>query len=278
MEEIIWGITLAHNNIREMALFEHRFWLQILGDHSRFILNAFSPEETHFINQANEFIGLFDALLEKARKPVSDEKLNELNHQAYSAAMKIRKLKLTILSKKLKEQIKFNISSSFINLMINEVEEYICIIEHLAKGHIVPIRDINLHLFWLEDGIGHAEAVANALDSTQKELIKKNREYQKKFTDFYLTAIGYNGYSRTGICEFPALRKFNFDIDDIMGCFKKSLEDLKEKLLEKEVLGIITPLMADHMFREECYYLTKLSMVSDTEPPGCNPARPRLET
>jgi hypothetical protein len=31
--------------MEEEALFEHRFWLQILGDHARFILNALSPKE-----------------------------------------------------------------------------------------------------------------------------------------------------------------------------------------------------------------------------------------
>jgi len=45
---------------------------------------------------------------------------------------------------------------------------------------------------------------------------------------------------------------------------------------EKKVLGIISPLVLDHMFREECYYLTKLSMVSDTKEPDCDPGKPRV--
>jgi len=41
--------------------------------------------------------------------------------------------------------------------------------------------------------------------------------------------------------------------------------------LDKEALGTLAPRMADHMYREECYYLQKLSEVSDVKPPSCSP-------
>ena len=62
-----------------------------------------------------------------------------------------------------------------------------------------------------------------------------------------------------------------------MSCFKNFLNELEGAIREKKVLGTIYPLMTDHMFREECYYLTKLSMVSDTETPKCDPTEPRSE-
>jgi hypothetical protein len=269
---------LKPNRINEISLFEHRFWLQILGDHSRFILNALSPKETHFIHEATQFINVFDDLLEKARRQLSTENLHELNYKTYSAAMKIREFKLDILSRQIGKQIKINLSPTFVNLMVNEVEQYLCILNDLIKGEMPSFRDTNLHLFWLEDGIGHAEAVANALDSTQEELIKKSREYSKIFSDLYFKTIKYKGYLRTGICDFNALRKFNIDVDNIMSCFKKFLKELECNLLEKEVIGTIFPLMAEHMYREECYYLTKLSWVSDTKTPECDPTKPRIET
>lgn len=268
---------MANCNIKEMSLFEHRFWLQILGDHSRFILNALSPKETTFIEQTKQFICIFDDLLEKARKPVPTKNLHELNYKAYSAAMKIRELKLTILSKQIKEKININLPPTFINHMLNELDEYICILNDLIKGNMFSTKDLNLHLLWLPDGAGHAEAIASALDMTHKELIKKGKEYSKIFTNLYLRSIEYRGYTRTGICDFPALRKLNFDADEIMMCFKKFLKELEEAILDKKVLGTIYPLMTDHMFREECYYLTKLSMVSETEAPKCDPTKPRIE-
>ncbi|NIK15192.1 hypothetical protein BDD39_001702 [Saccharococcus thermophilus] len=48
--------------------------------------------------------------------------------------------------------------------------------------------------------------------------------------------------------------------------------------LNKEVLGVLTPLMADHMAREECYYLQKLAeTTNDVKQPACDPTKPRTE-
>ncbi len=59
--------------------------------------------------------------------------------------------------------------------------------------------------------------------------------------------------------------------------FQAFLYDLEELRLEDEILGTFSPLMADHMSREECYYLMKLSKVSDVKSPDCYPTRPRIE-
>ncbi|EHJ00667.1 hypothetical protein CDLVIII_4135 [Clostridium sp. DL-VIII] len=265
------------NGIREITLFEHRFWLQILGDHSRFILNSLSPKENSFVHKANEFINLFDDLLARSRKSISNENLHELNYKSYSAAMKIREFKLVILCKQIEDKIYINLPPTFINHMLNELEEYLTILNDLIKGNIPPIIDLHLHLLWLPDGSGHAETIASTLDMTQKELIKISKEYSKIFTDLYLRTIEYKGYTRTNICEFEALRKHNIYAYEVMNCFKKFLKELEAAVQEKKVLGTIYPLMLDHMYREECYYLTKLSMISNIEAPNCNPTKPRIE-
>lgn len=268
---------MANNKIKEIALFEHAFWLQILGDHSRFILNALSPNETDLIDKANEFINLFDYLLEKSHKPISDENLNEFNYQAYSSAIRIREFKLSIIAKQIEDKVSINISPTFINHMVNELEEYICILNDLINGNIPNTKDINLHLLWIPDGVGHASIISSNLDMTEKELIKKGKEYSKIFTDLYLRVIEYKGYTRTHIYDFPALRRLNDNADGIMTSFKKFLKGLELAILENKVLGTIYPLMTDHMIREECYYLTKLSMVSDVKNPECDPTKPRIE-
>lgn len=49
------------------ALFEHRFWLQILGDHARFIFNGLSSKEAEDVQKANRFIQWFDGLLAQSQ-------------------------------------------------------------------------------------------------------------------------------------------------------------------------------------------------------------------
>ena len=39
---------------RHNALFENRFWLQIMGDHSRFIYYSLAPNETAHIHKARQ--------------------------------------------------------------------------------------------------------------------------------------------------------------------------------------------------------------------------------
>ncbi|KYD16582.1 hypothetical protein B4168_1086 [Anoxybacillus flavithermus] len=63
-----------------------------------------------------------------------------------------------------------------------------------------------------------------------------------------------------------------------MAIFQSFLRELEEMELNKEVLGGLTPLMADHMTQEECYYLQKLAETSnDIHPPACDPAKIRTE-
>ena len=51
---------------------------------------------------------------------------------------------------------------------------------------------------------------------------------------------------------------------------------IQEMLLNKTVLATLDPLIPDHMLREECYYLMKLSPVSDVKSPPCDPRKPRI--
>ncbi|WP_251861845.1 DUF2935 domain-containing protein [Clostridium sp. Marseille-Q2269] len=265
------------NNIKEITLFEHHFWLQILGDHSRFILNSLSSKEVEFIERANKFKNLFDNLLKKSKQKLSQEELIILNNHAYDAAMRIREFKLSIINRQITDKIIISLPPTFINHMVNEVSEYICILTELMRGNIYPAGDIYLHLLWLPDGSGHASNISSSLDMTEKKLIEKSKEYSKEFDELYLRTIEYNGYTRIGICNFPALDKLNSDVDKSMSCFKEFLNELKKGIIENKILATLVPLVPDHMFREECYYLTKLSMVSNIEKPECDPTKPRIE-
>lgn len=106
---------------------------------------------------------------------------------------------------------------------------------------------------------------------------QKSNQFTKQFEHFYLKAIELAGYLRTNINSFPALNRFNHQAEMEIQLFRVFLHELADLRLNDELLGVLTPLMADHMSREECYYLMKLSEVSDVKSPDCYPTRPRLE-
>jgi hypothetical protein len=58
--------------------------------------------------------------------------------------------------------------------------------------------------------------------------------------------------------------------------FQHFLHELEEMELNNQALGTFAPLMADHMLREECYYLMKLAESANLETPNCDPTKPRI--
>ena len=257
-------------------MFEHRFWLQILGDHARFIYNALAPVELKDIAIAHSFINQYDQLLGQARmKGVTN--LAQLNKQAYDLTANLREYKLNLLDRVLLGQIKIGLSPTFINHMVNELEEYFKILIVLIEGKPVPMyAPLHHDLLWLSDAAGHAAIIAMDLDVVEKRLIKKSKQFEKNFNEFYLKAIELTGYLRTLKTHYPSFRKYHTDVNMEMSIFMTFLKEIEELGLSAELLSRINPLVPDHMYREECYYLLKLSQSRVVPPPNCDPAKPRV--
>ncbi|PLR83391.1 MULTISPECIES: DUF2935 domain-containing protein [Bacillus] len=262
------------STFQSSARFEHRFWLQVLGDHSRFIHDSLAPSETKDVEEADSFIYRFDQLLER----VNAGDLIELSNVADREAKQIREFKLSLLARHLQGHIKMSLSPTFINHMVNEVEEYIRVLDYLKNGQTPPIfHELHHHLVWLLDAAGHAGAINDNLDQIEKQLKAKSMMYVKDFEAFYLKAVEMTGYLRTNLESFPALTRMNKEVSLEIQLFMNFLNELEELELSAQALGTFAPLMADHMYREECYYLTKVAESASLERPGCDPGKPRIE-
>ncbi|MBU8907159.1 DUF2935 domain-containing protein [Desertibacillus haloalkaliphilus] len=262
----------------ETALFEHRFWLQVLGDHARFIRDALAPTETEEIKASEMFISAFDQLLDQANDVLTRAQLRSLNEDADANAKSIREFKLSLIEKHLVGQITIELPPTFLNHMVNEVDEYIRILTYLVNEQTPPIcHPLHHHLVWLLDAAGHAGAISDSLDATEKKLTKKSDAFTTTFEDFYIKAVEMAGYLRANIEQFPALSRFNNQVELEVALFKAFLAEIEELELSNEVLSTFSALMADHMAREECYYLFKLAESSDTSQPDCDPTKPRTQ-
>lgn len=260
------------------SIAELHFWLQVLGDHSRFIHDSLAPSEEKYIEMADMFKTRFDKLLQESRQSLNEESLISLLQEAKTASEEIRLFKLVLIQEHLIGKIKISLPPSFINHMVNEVEEAIRLFNYLEQGEIPPVvHSLHHDLLWLLDAAGHAGGIDKNLDRVEKQLKKKGQKFTKEWEDFYLKAVELAGYLRTNILEFPALTKFHLDVHLEMTLFKAFLRELEEMEIKKETLGTLSPLMADHMAREECYYLKKLSETTVLPQPDCNPGKPRTE-
>ncbi|QDP39128.1 DUF2935 domain-containing protein [Radiobacillus deserti] len=262
-------------NYLKSAEFEHQFWLQVLGDHSRFIRDSLYPKEKKDIETAQEFVFLFDELLKKS-KPLAETNVIAFTKVAESATDQLKDFKLSILERHLNGKIGILLSPTFINHTLNELEEYQLVIDYLKQGEAPPIfHELHHHLIWLVDASGHAGIINDHLDGVEKRLKQKSKTFEEHFNSFYLKAIELTGYLRTNQKSFPALTRFNSDVEVEMNLFRGFLHEVEEMELSEELLGTFSGLMADHMAREECYYLIKLAESTNTPMPNCDPTKPR---
>lgn len=264
----------------QSVVFEQRFWLQILGDHARFIYHALSPDEELEIKRSRQLMEQFDESLNLSRQSLPLDELMKLNQLTVKYATRIRAFTLHLLRRHLVEEIRIGLSPSFLNHMVNETDECLRLFHHLTQQKVPPsMHAIHHHLLWLSDAYAHAAILNSQLDFSEKPTREQSEGFQRKFEGFYLKSVELAGYLRAHIEEFPALRKFNHDVELEMRLFMTFLQELEEMEISDEVLGTLTALIPDHMSREECYYLTKLSEVSDVvAKPDCDPAKPRTES
>ncbi|HEX6593350.1 MAG TPA: DUF2935 domain-containing protein [Bacillota bacterium] len=264
-------------NFLNSASFEHQFWLRILGDHSRFIRDSLYPSEKDDLQKAKEFVSIYDDLL-KQSKSLTDHHVIAFTKQVEAVTEKLKSFKLSLIRRHLTGDIGIHLSPTFINHMVNELEEYQLIMNYLKEGKAPPIfHELHYHLLWLVDASGHAGAINDELDGVERRLKEKSNQFVKHFDHFYLKAIELTGYLRANIESFPALERFNSDVEVKMNVFRTFLTELEEMEISKTVLSTFSPLMADHMYREECYYLMKLAQAGNTNVPDCDPRRERTE-
>ncbi|MEY9972390.1 hypothetical protein ABH966_002764 [Lysinibacillus sp. RC46] len=247
------------SNYLQHAMFEHRFWLRILKDHSQFIHDSLYPSETEDIKRASAFILQFSQLLAYVNSIEANNAVS-FSLTVDEAVEQLKQFKFYLLRKQLTGNINTHLPPTFFNHMVNELEEYQNVLSYLKKGEVPPIfHELHHHLLWLLDASGHAGIIHDDLDGVERRLRQKSTTFAQHFEEFYLKAVELTGYLRSNIDSFPALTRFNHDVDIEMGLFKTFLRELEEMELSAEVLGTFTALMADHMLREEQYYLSKLA-------------------
>jgi hypothetical protein len=250
-----------------------------MGDHARFIFNTLSSIEKKEIQIAAYYIQSFDRLLEQSRRRKSEDELSSINKEAYEQTIEFRMFKLELLRRALLGKIIIGLTPTFINHMVNELEEYLRILTDLVAGKPVPVFDALHHDFlWLPDAAGHAAAIASDLDPVEKPLIKKSEQFEGHFQQLYNKSIEMAGYMRTNLKDFPAFRRLHMEVDIEMTLFVAFLKEIEEMELTAVVLDRISPLMPDHMMREECYYLTKLAQLQLVSNPNCQADKPRIQS
>jgi len=190
----------------------------------------------------------------------------------------VEMLKRNILARLLVGKIDINLPPTFLNHMLNELEEYKRILSSFQTTGSFKNHILNSHYLWSVDAAGHAISIIQTLDPVEKNMMKELMKIEKSFQGCFLKTIESIGYFRSGLDNYPSINKLNKDVIDKLTIFIGMLTTIRDERLSSELLGSLNPLMADHMIREECYYLQKVyeSQGKQSVLP-CDPTRPRVE-
>lgn len=241
------------------ATFEHEFWLRVMEEHALFIHDALASKENKDQEKTFYFMNGFYTLRSDLQE-LNPSNAISFAKKAEELTKEMRDYKLSILERQLKGNVVIHLTPTFINHMVNELEEYILILDYLKQGETPPIfHELHHHLLWLRDASGHASSINDKLDGVEKRLKEKSFSFAHHFEQFYMKAIELTDYLRTNETSFPALKRFNHDVEIELNLFKVFLHELEEMELSAEVLSSFTASMADHMAREEHYYLSKVA-------------------
>ena len=252
-------------------VFENRFWLRIMLDHLFIIMDALNYREKEEIATAQSMIKTFNVLLARIWEPLTVEQMQILNREAFNAVQDMRKYKLHLLSRQLTGKIAMDMTSGLTSRLVNEAEYYLDILAVFLQNKEFIVEPIPLHLLWLIDASGHAEIISNGLNSSNTDLQTITGFYQKEFINLYVRAAEMKGFFRIGVKDFPSFDQFNADVNGRLTEFTEFFVDLNSKIIDDRIPSTVSSLTLDHMYREECYYLTELSKVSKIKPPACDP-------
>ena len=230
-------------NYAAASQFEHLFWLQIMRDHSEFLSGALPCGATDLRKQADCFAREFEGLLRIAQDlgDSHDHKWMSFAAEVQSAVESLGTFKLNLLAMMLKGEIVLDFTPTFVNHMVNELEDYLMIL-HFVEGTGADHQEPwSLHLLWLKDSQGHAEFLACGLDYTEHDLIEEAKHFAEMFLIRHSEAIEYRGFLRTCLELFPSLQRFGARAADSTRDFCDYLGNLRDLLKDARAKGSLQP-------------------------------------
>ncbi len=231
-----------------------------MSDHAKFQYLSLSPNESEEIHMSSYFQNLFKELNDMVMN--KEAFVPQLISKNKDAVNHFIQFKIILLKKLMKCEIELGMAPTFINHMINEAMEYyrvLCIADDTIAYNSV-LENIRLHKVWLPDASGHANFIASHLDAVERPYINKALEFEKRFDHLFKKAFEmYKLFERTGLKD-KRLNYFNQEVEETLEQFILFLENLQKLRKDCKIYatGLISPLVPNHMMREEKYYIYRV--------------------
>jgi hypothetical protein len=247
------------------AIEEIRFWTGIMRDHGEFILSSLSYNEQEAIQFARFYKETFSRLHEQSKKLAEVNGIDAVNsilNECINILLSFINFKKVLLRRLLECKLDTSLPPTFYNHMINEAMEFYKTLFNIQCN--IPVNplleNLNLHKIWLPDAAGHAASIACDLDPVEKMLINEAQEFEKSFNHLALKAEELSKMLVRTCLNDGVLKRLNEEVKKKIGEFICYLDKVRKLRIECKVLGVLKPLIPDHMIREENYYLQNIAM------------------
>jgi len=250
------------------------FGFQLLGDYARFICDAVCYRYQEVINGCAGFIKTFDDLYARSLQAMTSEELAASNKEAYTNVQDFRKYLLTVLKGQIDQNIVIHENPQTMNMMVNTTELLLDGLAAYMRGEYPDTS--TLATVWMENILITALDIENHIGNLYFEKKTKAREFAELFLKLHMKSLTLDGMRRTGMKDFPALTEFYGEIQLAMVGYAELLVDLIRLISDKKYTGMLTLLDVDSTYRRACFFMTKLSQISDIPAPVCDPASPRM--
>jgi hypothetical protein len=236
------------------SLDEIKFWSRIMKEHALFLSLGFTYEQTQLIQEAQQFIALFERIEEKlARFTVNSDlrQIQAFNSEVYQAAAAIWSYKRKVLDLTLKCEIRTNNYPLLVDHISREAAYFANRLKELNEGKLAPTPDkvIEENVFFLRIMADHAKFIGHLLDPSERKLVQQASEFSHDFDTLLFQAVDLESMSPESKTK-PLMSQF-LDQNRVsvvsLRDFKKTARELIEAC---RIKSNIHPLLADHTFRE----------------------------
>lgn len=236
------------------SLDEIRFWSRIMKEHALFLSLGFTYEQKQLIDEARQFITMFERIEEKLSRFTVNSDLRQVqafNTEVYQAVAAIWSYKRKVLGLTLRCQIRHNNFPLLVDHISREAAYFANRLKELNEGILTPKPDdvIEENVFFLRIMADHAKFIGHLLDPSERKLVEQAREFSHDFDQLLFQAIDLDSMRPQSETK-PILSQF-LDQNKVsvvsLRDFKKTARELIEAC---RIKSNIHPLLADHTFRE----------------------------
>ena len=242
------------NSFVSRSLDEIRFWSRIMKEHALFLSLGFNSDDNQLIQEAKQFIPLFERIEEQVSNysiNSDPQQIAHFNNQVYQAAASIWAYKRKVLGLTLQCQIRSNNYALLIDHTSREAAYFSKRLKELNEGKLkaLPEAIIKENVFYLKVMADHSKFIGHLLDPSERKLVEQAREFSHDFDQLLYQAMDLDSMRPQSETK-PILDQF-LDQNRVSVASLRDFKKTARELIEAcRIKSNIHPLLADHVFRE----------------------------